>query len=160
MNIEIINGINEPKEICELFKEYTDMLCENDPSFKYYLDLQNYDDELNDLSHKYGYPNGRIFLVKSGDKILGCIGIKYFDENVCEMKRLYVRPEARGLGLGEKLVKLSLDEAKKIGYKYMKLDTLPFLNSALNLYKKLGFYEIEKYNESPMDTSIFLCYDL
>lgn len=160
MDIEIKNGLDYPQEIRELFREYTDMLCENDPSFKKYLDLQKYDDELRDLSRKYGYPKGRLFIVKSGDRSIGCIGLKDCTGNACEIKRLYVRPEARGMGLGEKLVNLILDEGAKIGYEYVKLDTLPFLKTALKLYKKLGFYETEKYNDSPMDTSIYLCYDL
>ena len=76
------------------------------------------------------------------------------------MKRLYVRPEFRGKRLGNILVEKIIADAKEIGYSYMLLDTLPFLQSAIRMYKKFGFYEIERYNDSPMDTSIYMKLDL
>jgi len=160
MDIEIINALEEPEEVRALFKEYTDYLCENDPVFKSYLELQNYDDELSDLSVKYGGQHGRLYLARRGGRSLGCIGIKDFGGGVCELKRLYVRPEARGARLGERLVELVLNEAADMGYEYMKLDTLPFLEAAKHIYLKAGFYEIEKYLASPMENSTYLCYDL
>ena len=78
----------------------------------------------------------------------------------CEMKRLYVRPEFRGKHIGNLLAKKITDEAKNIGYKSMVLDTLPFLTSAIKMYKKLGFYEIEQYNDSPMQEAIYMKMDL
>ena len=76
------------------------------------------------------------------------------------MKRLFVKPEFRGLHLGNYLVEKVINDAKEIGYKFMLLDTLPFLKSAIHMYKKYGFYEIPSYNDSPMDNSIYMKLDL
>ena len=76
------------------------------------------------------------------------------------MKRVYVRKEYRGKKISEKLINKIIDDAVKIGYKHMLLDTLPFLKSAIHLYKKFGFYEIESYNNSPTDTSIYMKLDI
>ena len=76
------------------------------------------------------------------------------------MKRLYIMPQYQGLGIGGLLVQRIIAEAKAIGYAAMLLDTLPFLAAALRLYKKFGFYEIESYNDSPLDNSIYMRLDL
>ena len=76
------------------------------------------------------------------------------------MKRLYVRSQFRGCKIGNYLVEKIVADAKQVGYKYMLLDTLPFLSGALHIYKKMGFYEIPCYNNSPMDTSIYMKLDL
>lgn len=148
------------REIKELFSEYTDMLVKNDLNFSKYMELQNYDSELEHLSDKYGLPDGRLYIVKVENEVAGCIGLKKLDDENCEMKRLYVRPAFRGYKIAFKLVKMIIYEAKKIGYKSMLLDTLPFLEGAIYLYKKFGFYEIKSYNNSPMDTSIYMKLDL
>lgn len=76
------------------------------------------------------------------------------------MKRLFVRPSFRGKQIGNQLIQQIINDAKEIGYSYMLLDTLPFLKSAIHMYKKFGFYEIESYNDSPMSSSIFMKLDL
>lgn len=81
-------------------------------------------------------------------------------ETNCEMKRLYVRPEFRGRHIGNYLIEQILDDARTIGYKHMFLDTLPFLENAIHMYKKYGFYETKRYNDSPMNTSIYMRMDL
>lgn len=124
------------EEVKELFTEYTNMMIEGDPSFEKYLEIQNYDDELEHLETKYGMPAGRLYLVYYDGKLVGCIGLRKIDESNCEMKRLYVRHGFRGKHIGEYLV-----DAKGIGYDHMLLDTLPFLQSAVKLYKKYGFAE-------------------
>ena len=149
-----------PEEIKLLFSEYTDILIEGDPSFKEYLEIQNYDDELKHLEKKYGLPYGRLYLVYYNNEVAGCIGLKKIDKKNCEMKRLYVRPKFRGKQIGEQLIEKIIKAAKEIGYSYMLLDTLPFLKGAIYLYKKYGFYEIASYNNSPMDTSIYMKLDL
>ena len=160
MKIEIKRAYDEKAEIQKLFQEYTDMLVRNDSDFAKYLEIQNYDSELEHLDDKYGLPYGRLYIVKVENKSAGCIGLRKIDDENCEMKRLYVRPEFRGYKIANKLVTLIIDDAKKIGYKHMLLDTLPFLNKAIHLYKTFGFYEIEKYNSSPVDTSIYMKLDL
>ena len=160
MNIKILPAYDFPEEIKLLFSEYTDILIEGDPSFKEYLEIQNYDDELKHLEKKYGLPYGRLYLVYYNNEVAGCIGLKKIDKKNCEMKRLYVRPKFRGKQIGEQLIEKIIKAAKEIGYSYMLLDTLPFLKGAIYLYKKYGFYEIARYNNSPMDTSIYMKLDL
>ena len=160
MSIKILPAYDFPEEIKLLFSEYTDILIEGDPSFKEYLEIQNYDDELKHLEKKYGLPYGRLYLVYYNNEVAGCIGLKKIDKKNCEMKRLYVRPKFRGKQIGEQLIEKIIKAAKEIGYSYMLLDTFPFLKGAIYLYKKYGFYEIASYNNSPMDTSIYMKLDL
>ena len=160
MSIKILPAYDFPEEIKLLFSAYTDILIEGDPSFKEYLEIQNYDDELKHLEKKYGLPYGRLYLVYYNNEVAGCIGLKKIDKKNCEMKRLYVRPKFRGKQIGEQLIEKIIKAAKEIGYSYMLLDTLPFLKGAIYLYKKYGFYEIASYNNSPMDTSIYMKLDL
>lgn len=156
MSVKILPAYDFSQEIKLLFSEYTDILIEGDASFKKYLEIQNYDDELEHLEKKYGLPYGRLYIAYYDDKAAGCIGLKKIDEKKCEMKRLYVRPKFRGKQIGELLIEKIIRDAKEIGYSFMLLDTLPFLKSAINLYKKYGFYEIPSYNNSPMNTSIYM----
>lgn len=160
MSIKIVPAYEQKEDVSVLFSEYTKMLIENDESFKKYLDIQNYDKEINHLEMKYGMPDGRLYLIYCDEKLAGCIGLRKIDDQNCEMKRLYIRPEFRGKKLSSILVEKVIEDAKKIGYSYMLLDTLPFLQSAVHIYKKFGFYEIESYNNSPMDTSIYMKLDL
>ncbi len=160
MNIELKPAYAYKDEVKVLFSEYTDMLIEGDSSFKEYLDVQNYDEELEHLEYKYGLPYGRLYLAHYEKALAGCIGLRKIDAANCEMKRLYVRPQFRGKHIGEYLVEHIIRDAKEIGYSYMLLDTLPFLQSAIHMYRKYGFYEISSYNDSPMDTSIYMKLDL
>lgn len=156
VGIKIVYAYNRAEEVSKLFTEYTDMLIEKDSSFQKYLEIQNYSEEMKHLENKYGLPDGRLYLVYCDEKLAGCIGLRKIDSQNCEMKRLYVRPQFRGRKIGDLLVEKIIDDAKKIGYSYMLLDTLPFLKSAIHMYKKYGFYEISSYNDSPMDTSIYM----
>jgi len=149
-----------PEEVAKLFTEYTDLLIAGDPAFRKYLDLQNYDEEILHLEQKYGLPYGRLYLAYYEGKPAGCIGLRKIDEEKCEMKRLYVRPEFRGKHIGTQLIHKIIMDAEEIGYKNMFLDTLPFLERAIQMYKEWGFYEVDSYNNSPMDTSIYMKKDL
>lgn len=160
MNIKTELAYGYPKEIRDLFTEYTNLLIRGDASFQNYLAIQNYDEELQHLDIKYGLPDGRLYIAYCDGEAAGCIGLKKMDDSNCEMKRLFVRPKFRGRQIGELLIKRIIDDAKEIGYSHMLLDTLPFLKSAVRLYRKLGFYEIGSYNDSPMDTSIYMRLDL
>lgn len=160
MSIELVEAYTHKDEVKALFNEYTQMLIDSDNSFKDYLELQNYDHELEDLEDKYGLPYGRLYLAFYNGVLAGCIGLRKIDSENCEMKRLYVKPQFRGKKIASFLVKTIIEEAKKIGYKHILLDTLPFLETAINMYKNYGFYEIESYNNSPMDNLIYLKYDL
>ncbi|MBE6969300.1 MAG: GNAT family N-acetyltransferase [Ruminococcaceae bacterium] len=158
--LEIVPAYAYKEEVRALFAEYTKMLVEGDPAFQEYLNIQNYDEEIAHLEYKYGEPAGRLYLARWDDAVAGCIGLRRIDEKNCEMKRLYVYPAFRGKHIAEALTTRIIADARAIGYKAMLLDTLPFLQGALRLYKKLGFYEIESYNNSPMDTSIYMKLDL
>ncbi len=159
MELKIIPAYDYQNEIGILFSEYTQMLIAGDRSFQKYLDIQHYDEELEHLDIKYGLPGGRLYVAFYHGELAGCIGLRKIDEQDCEMKRLYVRPAFRGKHIGSKLVRQIIKDAKEIGYSHILLDTLPFLKSALHLYKTYGFYEIPSYNNSPMSTSIYMKLD-
>ena len=110
MSIEIVPAYNFQEEIRELLTEYTDMLIEGDSDIKNYLELQNYDEELEDLQTKYGLPYGRLYLAYSDKKPAGCIGLKRIDNKNCEVKRLYVRPAFRGRHIGRLLMEQIIRE--------------------------------------------------
>lgn len=160
MSIELIQAYTHKDEVKTLFSEYTDMLIEGDNNVKKYLEIQNYDEELEHLENKYGLPYGRLYLAYHDGMLAGCIGLRKIDELNCEMKRLYVRSQFRGKHIGEHLVRHIIREAKEIGYAHMLLDTLPFLSSAIHMYRKYGFYEISSYNDSPLNSSIYMKLDL
>lgn len=159
-DIQLAPACGHPQETGILFSEYTRMLVEGDPAFQKYLDIQHYEEEIAHLEMKYGLPDGRLYLAYCDGELAGCIGLRKLDGGNCEMKRLYVRPAFRGKGIGGRLVRQIIADARKIGYSHMLLDTLPFLESALFMYRKYGFYEIPSYNDSPMDTSIYMRLDL
>lgn len=160
MQFRIEPAYEAAEEIGSLFAEYTDMLLTGDPTFAAYLRLQNYEAELQHPEEKYAPPGGRLYLAYCGEKVAGCIGLLRMDGENCEMKRLYVRPEYRGCGLGGMLVKRILEDAREIGYRHIYLDTLPFLTNAIAMYRKYGFYEIPRYNDSPMAEAVYLKFDL
>ena len=161
MTFQIVPGYDRQEDILALFTEYTAMLVASDKKFAYYLDIQHYDDELRDLRAKYGEPAGRLYVALAEDGApAGCIALHRLDDERCELKRLYVRPAYRGQGLGSRLVARILDDARQIGYRAMLLDTLPVLDSAVRMYRGLGFYEIPCYNVSPIDETYFFRLDL
>lgn len=160
MNVKIISAYNYPYEVGLLFSEYTGLLVSGDSTFQKYLEIQHYDDEIKHLETKYGAPYGRLYLAYCDEELAGCIGLRKIDEQNCEMKRLYVRPQFRGQQIGNKLASKIIADAKEIGYSYMLLDTLPFLQGAIHMYKKFGFYEIESYNDNPMTDAIYMKLDL
>ena len=133
----------------ELIKEYLTWI-ENDLSF------QQIDKELATFPEKYEEPGGSFFIAKDGDTIVGCIGLRKIQNEVCEMKRLYIKDKYKGIGLGKELIITIIEEAKKKGYRKMRLDTLPKMKAALKLYKEFGFYQIEQYIENPIVGAVFM----
>lgn len=136
-----------------LFKEYADWLGVD-------LCFQDFEKELYELPEGYTSPDGCLLIAYYNSRVAGCVGLRKFDAVVCEMKRLYVRPEFRKKGIGKKLAVSIIDEAKKIGYKSMRLDTLSVMKEALTLYQSLGFNRIENYRYNPIEGTIFLELDL
>ena len=160
MSLEIVLAYDRADEVRKLFAEYMDMLLEGDPTFAGYLTIQNYDDELKDFRDKYGLPDGRLYLAYWNGEAVGSIALRKIDDETCELKRMYVKPAFRKNGIAKMLIQQLVTDARDIGYRSMLLDTLPFLQTAIHMYQKIGFYEIERYNNSPMDTSIYMKLDL
>jgi ribosomal protein S18 acetylase RimI-like enzyme len=137
----------------ELFNEYAS-------SLDFDLCFQNFDKELTELPGKYAPPDGRLIVAMNGTNVAGCVALRNLTKGICEMKRLYVRPEFRGKGIGKELVKVIIEEAKKIGYTHMRLDTVPAMKEAIALYRSIGFYEIEPYRNNPIEGAIFMEFNL
>jgi GNAT superfamily N-acetyltransferase len=137
----------------KLFREYAAELDVD-------LCFQNFERELQELPGKYAQPKGRLLLTydfSGGQKqAAGCGALRPIEKNICEMKRLYVRPEYRGLGLGRTLAESLIAAAREIGYSAMRLDTLPSMHEAHKLYRQLGFREIPAYIENLVPGSFFL----
>ena len=160
MTVQILPGFDRPDQVRELFNEYTDLIIEGDSGFREYLAIQNFDEEILHLEHKYGPPGGRLYLAYCDQRLAGCIALRQLDETRCEMKRLYVRSAFRHNHIGSILVDRLIADAKAIGYQELLLDTFPFLDTAIRMYQKRGFYEIPKYNDSPMESTIYMKLDL
>ncbi len=160
MALEITYAYSQPEEIRALFQEYTDMLLQEEPAFGQYLDLQHYGDEIAHLERKYGLPEGRLYLARWDGAAAGCVGLRKLDRERCELKRLYVRPAFRRRRIGEDLLRQVVEDARAMGYRAMLLDTLPSLQSAIRLYRRFGFHPIPRYNDSPLDSTVYMGLDL
>ena len=155
-SVSLIPAFDRRSELIPLYEEYGAMLLENDPVFARSLAQQNYDEEILHLEEKYAPPKGQIYLVFVDGELAGCVGMKPSDDSHAELKRLYVRPAFRGRNLGETLTRRIMDDARKAGYRYLRLDTLPGLKSALKLYRRLGFREIDPYYDCLVPGTIFM----
>ena len=109
---------------------------------------------------KYGRPAGRLYIVYDGNTPAACIGLKKIDDTRCEVKRMYVREAYRSQGIATELLEMIEKDAKEIGYRELYLDTFPQLEDAVRLYRRCGFQDTERYNDSPLDTTIFMKKDL
>lgn len=138
----------------ELFREYEAWLGMS-------LCFQGFEEELAGLPGKYSPPNGRLYLAYIDYELAGCIAMRQLAEGACEMKRLFLRENARGRGLGSQLIEKLIAAAREIGYKKMRLDTYPpKMEKAVKLYESHGFRPIEKYYDNPYDSVLFMELDL
>jgi ribosomal protein S18 acetylase RimI-like enzyme len=151
-NLSII-AADSPAQIAlarELFLEYA-------RSLNFSLCFQSFDEELTGLPGDYAPPNGRLLLAEYDGQLAGCIALHKLEANISEMKRLYLRPEFRGKGLGRALAEKLISEAQQIGYQRMRLDTVePAMKEAVGLYRRLGFREIPPYRENPIPGALYM----
>lgn len=126
------------------------------------LSFQNFEQEMASLPGTYAEPEGRLFFAEVAGQPAGCVGVRAIpdSESVCEMKRLYVEPQFRGLGVGRELALAAIKAAKDMGYRKLMLDTLPNMRMAVKLYRELGFMEAPSYYQTPIEGTMFLALDL
>ena len=151
--MEIKDGKDHIAEVKNLIAEYTNRLNRD-------LSFQNLNDELKDPAAKYTAPEGELLVAVENTKLLGMVAYHRLSDSRCEMKRLYVKPEARGLHLGDILVQAIIGHARAAGYQEMVLDTIAPLKAAISLYKKHGFTECSPYYNNPMSDVIYMRKDL
>ena len=133
-----------------LFEEYAQ-------SLGFSLCFQNFDQELANLPGEYSPPAGRLLLLSINEQAGGCVAFRKIDAATCEMKRLFLRAGFRGKGLGRVLVEAAVQEARELGYKRMRLDTVPGkMDDAIALYRSFGFREIKPYYDTPLNQTIFM----
>lgn len=147
--MNVVDGKDYLPEVKELIKEYLNRLGRD-------LSFQNIDDELKNPEHKYTAPQGELLVAIENGEVLGMVAYHRHSDVRCEMKRLYVRPQARGVHVGDKLVSTIIEHAKSAGYKEMVLDTIVPLKAAISLYKKKGFEECAPYYHNPMNDVIYM----
>jgi len=148
-SIKLFHSKQEIRLVRELFLEYT-------ASLEFGLDFQDFENELAGLPGEYAPPTGCLLLAVEDDQIAGCAALRKISAKTCEMKRLYVRPEFRGKGIGRRLAQAIIEEASRIGYVRMRLDTVPSMKEATSLYRSLGFKEIGPYRYNPIKGALFM----
>jgi GNAT superfamily N-acetyltransferase len=148
LHIVIAKGREHYTSAAALFKKYAD-------SLEFDLEFQRFDEELASLEEMYSPPAGCLLLAEYSGKIAGCVGLRRFEEGVCEMKRMYVLPEFRGKKIGRELAVRVVEEARKFGYERMRLDTIASMKEADALYRSLGFHPIDAYRYNPIDGAAY-----
>lgn len=149
ITLEIARFPNDHSAVLAIFREYV-------KSPKQDLGYQNFEDEFAKLPEGYAEPSGRILLAWLQGEVVGCAAIRSVDNSTCELKRVYVRPVARGLNIGRLLVERLITEARLIGYSRMCLDVLPEFHTAQKLYTSLGFLPAEPVSYNPVPGTKFL----
>jgi GNAT superfamily N-acetyltransferase len=142
VEIVAVHGVEHVPVVRALFKEYAAGLGVD-------LGFRDFERELAELPGEYAPPGGRLLLAL-GPEPAGCVALRRYEPGVCEMKRLYVRPEFRGSGPWPELVEAIVAVGRQAGYDRMRLDTLPAIEAARALYRSLGFVEIEAYRFNPV----------
>lgn len=145
--------MSELEDVRELLREYAS-------SLPFALDFQDFDRELEELPGAYAPQRGALLIARLKGKPVGCVALRPLIGGTCEMKRLFVRPSARGHGLGRLLAAAVVDEARRRGYTHMRLDTTPGMESAQLIYEELGFQTTEPYTHNPVPGTRFLQLDL
>jgi putative acetyltransferase len=149
----VLSQAESPAQIAqarELFLEYAQ-------SLGFSLCFQNFDKELAELPGDYAPPEGRLFLAEYEGQLAGCVALHKLEPQICEMKRLYLRSQFRGKGLGRLLADCIIAEAHQIGYQRMRLDTVePVMTDAVAMYRRIGFQEITPYRANPIAGAMYM----
>lgn len=157
VKLVIASSPGELEQIRALLRRYAQWLDDNDPSG---VDLcyQGFEHELSTLPGKYAPPQGRLLLALCGEEQepAGCVALRPLAPGTCEMKRLYVRPDFTGKGIGKRLVGAIIQAARDLKYRAMRLDTLPYMKAAISLYRAAGFEPIPPYEDTPLKDTIFM----
>ena len=149
MNITQAIDADDVAEVRTLFLEYAASLGVD-------LGYQGFHEEVASLPGAYASPLGCLLLARGAARVLACVGVRPIDGRVCEMKRLYVRPEARGSGAGRAMALAAIGFARSAGFDTMRLDTLPTMRRAQALYRDLGFRDIAPYRHSPVAGNLYM----
>ena len=148
-----LSQVESPTQIAqarELFLEYA-------KSLNFSLCFQSFDQELASLPGDYAPPEGRLLLAEYESQPAGCVALHKLENGICEMKRLYLRPQFRGKGLGRVLADRIIAEARQIGYRRMRLDTVePVMKDAVAMYRNIGFQEIPPYCKNPIAGALYM----
>ena len=141
----------------EHIEQARNLFLEYGSSLGFSLCFQSFDEEMKSLPGAYGPPSGRLLLARRTGHTAGCVALRKLEAGICEMKRLYVRPADRGLGLGRILVERIIAEARIIGYERMRLDTIASaMKDAIALYRRMGFEEIAPYSVIPIEDALWM----
>lgn len=149
LEISVATSRPDLESVRALFLEYAG-------SLGFDLGFQGFEAEVSGLPGAYARPGGSLLLAREDGRPVGCVALRALEGETAELKRLYVRPEARGGGLGRRLAEAALDEAVRLGYRRVRLDTVPSMGAARVLYRSLGFREIEPYRANPVPGTAYL----
>ncbi len=145
-DLEIVKG---------LLEEYLASMLELDGP-AHIKEVEAHKHQMNNLGEYFGPPDGCLLVAKYKKESAGCVALRKLSDDTCEMKRLYVRPKFRGLKIGRNLANAVIAQARKIGYKHMRIHTISALEQANRLYKSLGFNEIDPYEYTPREDAVFM----
>jgi len=151
--ISIVKTTDDLAQARALFSEYA-------TSIDIDLSFQDFGRELANLPGEYTPPGGCIFLARMGSEAVDCVALRRISEEICEMKRLYVKPAFRKRRIGRRLCEVVIEEARSRGYQIMKLDTIPSMVDAISLYTALGFTRTIPYRYNPVKGAMFMHLDL
>ena len=150
LDIQRAESQEQIASIRELFVEYVQ-------SLGFSLCFESFDQELAALPGDYAPPDGRLLLATSNGDLAGCVALRKLEPEICEMKRLYVRPQFRGKGLGRELAEEIIAEARQLGYKKLRLDTFEaIMKTAVAMYRQLSFREIPSYRTNPIEGALYM----
>lgn len=137
------------EKVKDLFRMYAS-------SLDFGLEFQDFERELAQFPGEYAPPSGCLLVAEVRERAAGCVALRRIDGTVCEVKRLYVVPSFRGRGIGRALAEGIIEEARRMGYKRMRLDTVPSMKAAIALYVSFGFTLIEPYRVNPVEGATFM----